>query len=83
MDDGSKINKTIRIATNSFLYEEINFLCTILNKKYDLKATVQSGGKNKGYILYISTKSTGLFINIVKPYMIPSMYYKLGDKLSL
>lgn len=82
MDDGSKINKTIRIATNSFLYEEIIFLCAILKKKYSIIATVQSGGKNKGYILYVSTKSTDLFIKIVKPHMIPSMYYKLGDKFS-
>ena len=79
MDDGSKSNKTIRIATNSFTYEDNLFLCSVLKERYNIKASVQSSGKNKGFILYISTKSTIDFIKIIKPYMLPSMYYKLGN----
>ncbi len=79
MNDGSKSNNTIRIATNSFSYEENLFLCYVLKEKYNINASVQSSGKNKGFILYISTKSVVDFIRIVKPYMLPSMYYKLGN----
>jgi len=78
MVDGSKINKTVRIATNCFTYEDIEFLSTILFKKYNLKCHPMSQGKGKSYILYFSTSSMSDFSNIVKPYMIPSMYYKLG-----
>ena len=34
MDDGSKINNTVRIATNCFTYAEIENLSTVLYKKY-------------------------------------------------
>jgi hypothetical protein len=78
MDDGSKINNTVRIATNCFTYEEIEYLSTILYKKYNLKSNPQSSGINKGHILYISSNSMVEFSNIVKPFMLPSMYYKLG-----
>lgn len=79
MDDGSKINKSARIATNNFSKEEIKILCSILNKKYNIKASVISGGKSKGYILYIYKDSMPNFSKIVKPYMLPSLYYKLGN----
>lgn len=78
MDDGSKFNNTVKIAPNSFKHEEILFLCSILKEKFGIIASVQSGGINKGYILYVSTKSIALFSKIVKPHMLRSMYYKLG-----
>lgn len=78
MDDGSKINNTVRIATNNFSFEEIEFLSTVLYNKYNLKSKPQSAGKSKGHILYFSSSSMVEFSNIVKPYMHPSMFYKLG-----
>lgn len=78
MDDGSRINNTVRIATNCFSYEEIEFLSTVLYNKYNLKSNPQSSGKDKGYILYFSSSSMVDLSNIVKPFMLPSMYYKLG-----
>lgn len=78
MDDGSKTNNTVKIATNCFTYEEIQFLSAVLYKKYNLKTNPQSSGRNKGHVLYLSTSSMVEFSNIVKPYMLPSMYYKLG-----
>lgn len=79
MDDGSKLGKGAKIATNCFKYKEIQFLCNILFKKYHIVITINSGGKNKGYTLYIQSKYMPLFSKIVKPYMLPSLYYKLGD----
>jgi ubiquinol-cytochrome c reductase cytochrome b subunit len=81
MDDGSKLGKGVRIATNNFTLREVEFLCLVLFKKFNLIATVHTGGKNKGYVLYIHTKSVPLFISIVKPHMLPSMLYKLGIKI--
>ena len=79
MDDGSNLGKGAKIATNCFTYKELQFLCEILFKKYNLIVTLHSGGKNKGFTLYIHSKSMPLFSKLVKPYMLPSLYYKLGD----
>lgn len=78
MDDGSKFGQGAKIATNCFTLKEVKYLCFILNKKYKIIATANSGGKNKGYIIYIHKKSMTIFSKLIKPYMLPSLYYKLG-----
>lgn len=81
MDDGSKINKTVRIATNCFARSDLEFLCELLKDKYNLdvkEGSIQKSGLDKGYILYIKTSSLNKFIEIVKPFILPSMLYKLG-----
>lgn len=79
MDDGSKLKKGAKIATNCFTNKELLQLCKILKNKFNLTVTIHSGGKNKGYTLYISSQSMSTFSKIVKPYILPSLYYKLGD----
>ena len=79
MVEGSKIGKSARIATNNFTYQEIEKLCKILEIKYNLKTSIHVAGKSKGYILYIHKSSMPTFSKIVKPYMLSSLYYKLGD----
>ena len=79
MDDGSKCNKGAKIATNCFTPKELIALCEVIYKKYQILCTVQSGGKNKGHVIYISVKSMPIFSKLVKPFMLPSLYYKLGD----
>ena len=78
MDDGSKINKTVRIATNCFNISDLEFLCKLLKDKYDLDVRIHKSGIGKGNILYIKTNSLNKFINLIKPHILPSMYYKLG-----
>jgi hypothetical protein len=78
MDDGSSLGKGARIATNCFTYDEIIFLCEVLKIKYDITATAHKCGKIKGYIIYIHKNSMNLFSRIIKPYLLPSLYYKLG-----
>jgi LAGLIDADG DNA endonuclease family/NADH-Ubiquinone oxidoreductase (complex I), chain 5 N-terminus len=77
MDAGITLNNGARIATNCFTFEEINFLCKVLQNKYNIIATPKKGGNNRGHIIYIN--SMGLFINIIKPYLLPSFYYKLEN----
>jgi hypothetical protein len=79
MDDGSTLNKGAKIATNCFTLEEVNFLCNVLKSRYNIFATPNKSGKNKGYVIYIHVNSMKLFTSIVKPYLLPSMYYKLGS----
>lgn len=79
MDDGSKLKQGARLATNSFTLEEIHRLCQILNQKYNIIATANKGGVNKGYIIYINVCSMPIFVELVKPYVVKSLSYKLGD----
>ena len=78
MNNGSKLGKGAKIATNCFTKIELLTLCKILKNKFNLTASVHSGGINKGYTLYISTTSMTTFSNIIKPFVLPSLYYKLG-----
>ena len=78
MDDGSKSNNTVRIATNNFTHDECIFLCKLLKNKYNLNITAQNRGKDRGYILYIMVDSYHSFVSIIEPHILPSMLYKLG-----
>jgi len=79
MDDGSSLNRGARIATNCFTLEEVNLLCNVLKIKYNIIATPNKCGRDKGHIIYIHVNSMKLFIKIIKPYLLPSLYYKLGS----
>jgi hypothetical protein len=43
-DESRQVNQGISIATHSFTFEECQFLCKILERKYKLKVTVVKTG---------------------------------------
>lgn len=53
MDDGSKSNKGLKFATNSFTYQDCLKLANIINKKFNLKCSVHSAGHAEQYVIYI------------------------------
>ena len=72
MNNGSKTtNNDLRIITNNFTYDQIQFIGHILYKKYNINTSIHKGGKNKN-VLYINSKDT--FIKLIKPYMVKSIY---------
>jgi len=75
-DDGGKVSTSMKIATNSFTKEEVDFLCKVLMKNFGIYATTQSAGYPDQYNVYISVGSMPLISEICKPYTHPSMYYK-------
>jgi len=77
-DDGGRSSSGLRIATNSFTYEEVNFLAEILRDKYQFKVSVHKAGALNQYNLYFSKNSMNKLVEIIKPYMHTSMYYKLN-----
>ena len=77
MDDGSRSSGGVKFSTNSFTYEDVEFLGTVLKEKYNLDCTVQSAGVKNQYNLYILKNSMQDFNNIVRPYMVKSMERKL------
>nr|YP_008475198.1 hypothetical protein [Wickerhamomyces mucosus]AGS44518.1 hypothetical protein [Wickerhamomyces mucosus] len=76
-DDGGKVSKGLKLATNSFTLEDTKFLANLLSKKYKLKTSVQSAGAPNQYIIYIHKESMETLKNIIYPYVVKSMRYKI------
>lgn len=72
MDDGS--NHGV-LSTNGFTLPEVNLLANWLLKKWNIETTVQKNANC--HILYIKAVSRKRFDDIIRPYIIPSMKYKL------
>lgn len=72
MDDGSKICGTYKIATNCFTISELQKFQYFLLTKFNLKTTLH---KDNG--IYIRKESANIFKELVSPYIIDSMKYKL------
>lgn len=79
MDDGSRLGSGLKLSTNSFTFEDTTRLALVLNKLYGLKSSVQSAGYLNQYVIYIWSESMNKLRQLVKPYIVSSMLYKLGD----
>lgn len=72
MDDGS--NDGV-LATNSFTLPELEMLQNWLKQKWDVSTTLQKNKSN--FVIYIRQDSRKHFEELIFPYIIPSMHYKL------
>jgi hypothetical protein len=79
MDDGSKSNKGLKLATNNFNLSEVKYLINLLYNKYNIKANIHKTGSIDQYNIYILSDSMPSLVNLIKPFIIPSMKYKLGN----
>lgn len=79
MDDGGRMGYGLKLATNSFTFGDVSRLSLILHELYGIKSTVQKSGIPGQYHIYIWSESMPLLRSIVKPYMVSSMLYKLGE----
>ena len=50
----------------------------VLIIRYDLKCTLHKSSNGLGYRIYIFRNSIGKVLEIVRPYIIPSFYHKVG-----
>lgn len=73
MDDGSKSKAGYNIYTCSFSIENVLFLKKLLENKFNLECTYCKSSNS----IYIKKKSVIKFTNLIKPYIITSMFYKL------
>jgi LAGLIDADG DNA endonuclease family len=86
MDDGGWVSgsKSVRISTNNFTFQEVELLRNIFKTKFDLDCTVQLLSKGKEntckdkYSIYFKVISLPKLRELVLPFMVPSMIYKLG-----
>ena len=76
MGDGGFKSKGIFLCIDSYSIQDVVRLMNVLIIRYDLKCTLHKS--NGGHRIYISRKSVRKVVEIVKPYFISSMYYKVG-----
>ena len=80
MDDGTSFkNKGFKFSTNSFTIEEVKTLSLILKTKYNLDTTIHRSGLNNQYNIYVPKSSFMKLREIVKPYIHPTMLYKINN----
>ena len=82
MDDGGRssynrdyIRRGLVLNTQGFTRGDVELLCQGLQKKFGLQCWTKPN-KN-GYVLVISAKSYGVFMNLCGDSIIPSMRHKL------
>ena len=76
MDDGSREGNQIRINSQSFSLKENQHLVSILKAKFGISATINRD-KDK-FRLRVNATSMQFMKQLVVPYVIPSMHYKLS-----
>jgi len=77
MDDGSKTYNSYYLNTQGFDYLSQERLIEILKEQYGIKSSL-----NRDKIYYrirVRTESAETLRKLVKPYVIPTMKYKLGE----
>ena len=80
MDDGCKVkDRGFKFATNCFTLVEVQFLAQLLKDKFDLSTSIHKTGAINQYNLYIPKSSIDKLSGIVKPYIHPTMLYKLNQ----
>lgn len=77
MGDGYYAQNKVFICTDSFTLGEIDLLLNVLTNKFGLAVGKHKWRENV-YRICIHKKSQDKLIDLVKPYFIPSMLYKLG-----
>ena len=79
MDDGYKRNdcNALRISTDSFTFQERQRLLLCMARNFGISAKLhRKGGAWNIYIPNANSQAEN-FCNLVKPYIIPSMRYKI------
>lgn len=77
MDDGSYSKNKIDISTYSFTLSGIRLLQRVILSKFKIRMNFHSD-RDKGYRMYCNMKETQKLIEVVYPYIVDSMKYKIG-----
>lgn len=75
--DGSFSYNRVRIYTNSFTNAEVELLAKAINTNFSLFTGV-THDRNNQWILTIGSRQLNLLREIVSPYFVPSLLYRIG-----
>lgn len=79
MEDATSSGKGLTFATNCFPLEDLLLLQTFFKEKYNWKVEIHKCGYENPYVIYVHAQSINKLAKTVKPFMVESMYYKLGS----
>ena len=79
IDDGRRVGSGLKLCTNCFTFQECIQLSLILFNLYEIKSTVQSRGVPNQYIIYVWKESMPILQKLVRPYIVSTILYKLGN----
>jgi len=77
MDDGSFNRNIIDISTYAFSLQDVKGIQRIFEERYQVKTSCYRD-RNLGHRLYFPCNETKKIIQIIRPYIIPTMIYKIG-----
>ena len=77
MDDGNQQDRSFVISTNSFTFEDNIWFADLLRRKFGIFCHVYYSQAKQRNMIYISAFSHNNFIDLIEPYMVPEMKYKL------
>jgi len=80
MDDGSfnKAKGYLTLCTDSYSKEDVLYLISILENKFNLSCGLIEHKKDKAYRIRINKSSLPHLVTLIRPHLIPSMLYKIG-----
>ena len=70
-------NRGLKFNSNHFTLKEIKILSSVLEKKYTINTSIYKTGIINQYSLYIPKSNLDLLRKIIKPYIHPTMIYKI------
>lgn len=78
MDDGYKRNdcNALRLGTDSFTKDEQIILQSVLKSNFGIETSLHKKGKY--WNIYIPQKESKKFVDMVKPFIIPELTYKIA-----
>lgn len=77
MDDGTSCGKGLTLATHCFNFQDLLILQAFFKEKYNWKVGLHKCENQ--YVMYVHAQSMKTLAKVVKPFMVESMYYKLGS----
>ena len=77
MDDGCYSKSKIDISTYSFALAEVERLLKLINHKFSVTGKYFKD-RDKGFRMYFNTTETKRLVDLIEPYVIDSMRYKIG-----
>ena len=78
MGDGTQSGQGLTLQTQSFTVQEVTSIISVLTYKFNLKCSIHM--QRNQPTIFISAKSLREIYPKLKPYIIPSMRYKIFVK---
>lgn len=80
MDDGGRVGQGIRLSTQNYIKQDLFILQDALVLNWHIKTKLHKTGVKDQYVIYIPKSEIYKVQQVVKPFIVKSMYYKIHLK---